>query len=223
MDEKVGFGPGYGGRATLAGPNGAGGVLSRQSFTIVYNGRTVGQWVALGARPGPHGTNFSFLGGRICCSWASAFPLNAKFGAPATSRLFRGANIASSVFASRTGPGTAHFTEFSTTDRYLLFKFTGGNLPAPLYGWAELSVSLPGNLGGPNVTLIDYAYDISGAQLPAGDTGTPEPSTFALAGLAALALGARGLRIWRAARKAAYVAGLRAADHTGGAASMAKT
>jgi hypothetical protein len=52
----------------------------------------------------------------------------------------------------------------------------------------------------PDVTLIDWAYDTSGAQIPAGDTGTPEPSTLALSGLAALALGAKGLRRWRAAR-----------------------
>ena len=50
------------------------------------------------------------------------------------------------------------------------------------------------------VTLVDYAYDLSAAQIPAGETGTPEPSTLALAGLAALALGARGLRAWRATR-----------------------
>jgi hypothetical protein len=51
-----------------------------------------------------------------------------------------------------------------------------------------------------DVTLVDWAYDTSGAQIFAGDTGTPEPSTFALSGLAALALGAKGLRSWRAAR-----------------------
>jgi hypothetical protein len=44
---------------------------------------------------------------------------------------------------------------------------------------------------------------MSGAQIPAGDTGTPEPSTFALTGLAALALGAKGVRSWREARKTA--------------------
>jgi hypothetical protein len=60
-----------------------------------------------------------------------------------------------------------------------------------------------GHPNGPNVTLIDWVYNLSGGQIPAGDTGTPEPSTLALSGLAALALGAKGLRSWRAARKAA--------------------
>lgn len=73
----------------------------------------------------------------------------------------------------------------------------------PLYGWAQLNLSRPGSMHGPDVTVVDWAYDTSGAQIPAGDTGTPEPSTFALTGLSALALGAAGLRSWRAARKAA--------------------
>ena len=51
-----------------------------------------------------------------------------------------------------------------------------------------------------------WAYDTSGAQIPAGDMGTPEPSTFALSGLAALALGAKGLRARREARKKAVAA-----------------
>jgi hypothetical protein len=56
-----------------------------------------------------------------------------------------------------------------------------------------------------SVTLVDYAYDASGAQIPAGDTGVPEPSTLDLTGLAALALGAKGVRAWRAARKAKQI------------------
>jgi hypothetical protein len=54
-----------------------------------------------------------------------------------------------------------------------------------------------------DVTLVDYAYDKSGNQIPAGDTGVPEPSTFVLTGVAALALGAKGLRAWRLARNGA--------------------
>ena len=98
--------------------------------------------------------------------------------------------------------GTRLRTHFNDTNTYLLFRFTGGSLAQDLYGWAQLNVTLPGNHG-LEVTLVDWAYDTSGAQIPAGDTGTPEPSTFALTGLSALALGATGLRRWRAARKAA--------------------
>jgi hypothetical protein len=49
---------------------------------------------------------------------------------------------------------------------------------------------------GPDVYLAAYQYDLP-------DQNTPEPSTMALSGLAALALGATGLRRWRAARKPA--------------------
>jgi hypothetical protein len=85
-------------------------------------------------------------------------------------------------------------------NKYALFRFpgSGGNL----YGWLELSNVVSPN-SGPLVTLEGYAYDDSGAYIPAGDTGgIPEPSTFVLTGLGALVLGAAGLRRWRAARKA---------------------
>jgi hypothetical protein len=52
---------------------------------------------------------------------------------------------------------------------------------------------------------VSWAYDTSGAQIAAGqlESAVPEPDAFALTGLGALALGAAGLRRWRAARKAA--------------------
>jgi hypothetical protein len=84
--------------------------------------------------------------------------------------------------------------------QYALFHFQdSGN---DRYGWIQLSNAVfagPPGLG-PNVTLEGWAYDDSGSQIGAGDI--PEPSTMALAGLGALALGATGLRRWRAARKA---------------------
>jgi hypothetical protein len=45
------------------------------------------------------------------------------------------------------------------------------------------------------VYFADLAYEISGAKIPAGDTGLPEPSTFGLTG-------ANGLRGWRPSRRA---------------------
>ena len=95
-------------------------------------------------------------------------------------------------------------TPFS--NEYALFTFQNGS--TTLYGWVDLSYSVTdsfGPNGTPNLTIISWAYANSGAVLPAGDTTlpTPEPATGIATGLAALALGAEGLRRWRKARKAA--------------------
>jgi hypothetical protein len=114
---------------------------------------------------------------------------------------------------------TSHhlFGNTSFQDKYLLFQFGFPTAP-PRFGWIELSYSVtdawgpacgaqpncgdPGNLG-PELTLEGFAYETLGSDpvpLPAG-FATPEPGTLAATGLAALALGAAGLRRWRAARK----------------------
>jgi hypothetical protein len=93
------------------------------------------------------------------------------------------------------------------TDQYALFTFNF--VDGPHYGWIELSGYVSGSYGtdlsyGPSVTVEGYAYEQTpGVKIQAGDTGAvPEPGSFALTGLAALALGAAGTRRWRAARKA---------------------
>jgi hypothetical protein len=91
------------------------------------------------------------------------------------------------------------------SDKFALFRFFGSSSNT-FYGWLELSLALPTDFSqGPNATLVALAYDDTGLQIRAGQTvadSVPEPSTMALTGLAALALGAVGLRQWRAARKA---------------------
>jgi hypothetical protein len=199
-DEKVGFGAGYGSHATIVGPNGAGAVLSKFSLSFPYS---FARFVKINGRSGAHETAFRFLGTNpcVCSEEARGFPRGAKFGTPKTFFQSGGAGLKA---RSGTGSFSTHHmtTNFNTTDRYLLFKFTGVHLPHSVYGWAQFAVSFPGPGGGPDVTLINYAYDTSGVQIPAGYGArtTPEPSTFALA---ALALGATGLRKWRAARRAA--------------------
>ncbi len=106
-----------------------------------------------------------------------------------------------SGFVATTGGSVTNRGNFS--NEYALFRFNPGS--GPLYGWIELSGSVtkaagPNSSYGPLVTVQGWAYDTTGAPIPAGYV--PEPDTFALTGLAALAFGAAGMRRWRAARAA---------------------
>ena len=192
VNARVGSCPGCLGGFTMAGPDGVGGALVPFRSIATTEG-VASLWVVdLYGKRGAHGTRFEPLGTRFL----SAFPVGARWGSrkPAGRYWFVGGIY---TFES-IDRGT--IDRFNPTDEYLLFRFDGGRLPRDLYGWAQLSVSIktPHDV---EVTVVDWAYDASGAQIPAGDTGTPEPSTFVLAGLAALALGAKGLRAWRLARK----------------------
>lgn len=96
-----------------------------------------------------------------------------------------------------TGPG-------SFSNQYAAFVFKDStNSDALVYGWAELSMTVSSGTG-PDVTLLGYAYDLSGATIPMGATtaAIPEPASSATAlAFGALAFGA--VRRWRASKKAA--------------------
>ncbi len=81
--------------------------------------------------------------------------------------------------------------------QYALFRFDVG--PQTDYGWLEMNLSYSRD-SGPLLQLIAYAYDTSGKPIAAG--AIPEPGHLPLA-IGAFALGAIGLREWRARRKAA--------------------
>jgi len=91
---------------------------------------------------------------------------------------------------------------------YKLFAFVTSSFAPVDYGWIKLHETLSPTTG-PDVQILGLAYDQTGSTIAAGDTGassapaTPEPSSAALASLSALALGAAGLRRWRAVRNRA--------------------
>lgn len=96
----------------------------------------------------------------------------------------------------------------SFTDQYFLFRFQGATTTE--YGWVEASMTVTDATGlspsyGPNLTIIQYAFENNGAAINTGEMtdSTPEPSSIAETGLAALILGAEGLGRWRKARQAA--------------------
>lgn len=110
------------------------------------------------------------------------------------------------------------YTDFSGntspfTDKYALFRFKTSATTWD-YGWIELSYSVANTWplsdrpsDGPEVIIDAWAYDNTGAKIKAGTLpppgAAPEPATVVSTGLAALALGAVGLRRWRNARKTA--------------------
>lgn len=83
---------------------------------------------------------------------------------------------------------------------FLLFQFnpTGSQVD---YGWLRLNGLVGCGCNFLDTEVVDFAYDNSGA-LIATDQG-PEPATMLPTGLAALALGATGMRRWRKTRKQA--------------------
>lgn len=127
------------------------------------------------------------------------FPVNAgAFTAPAAFANVNLGNLSSGGFSNS---GNA---AFSGSSKYLLFQFT--NLSTTNFGWIELTNATTGVTGALksaySVTLGQWAYDDSGAQILAGQVAVPEPATATLAMGGALVAGAAGLRRWRKQRAA---------------------
>jgi hypothetical protein len=78
---------------------------------------------------------------------------------------------------------------------YLGVRLVNSVTSATNFGWVHLNTT--GTTGFP-ATIVEYAYENSGASITAGQV--PEPTTFALLGV--MAAGAIGVRAWRK-RKAA--------------------
>jgi hypothetical protein len=146
-------------------------------------------------------------------SFLKLFNAGAKFSTQVTgTHYYPFVKVGARFWGSSTKASGTPYTVNSTqgvgpfTDKYALFTFGFG--PDTMYGWVHLSFSISNGSGpdpslGPDLLILDWAYDDSGAQLPAGQTQTPEPASAVSTGLAALAMGAVGLRKWRNARKPA--------------------
>lgn len=74
---------------------------------------------------------------------------------------------------------------------------------ATRFGWVEVSLQVNNYPTGPLATIFRYGWDNTGAKPTMGQAPVPEPTAGALTALAAMALGARGVRSWRQKRDAA--------------------
>jgi len=183
---------------TIPGPNGAGGVIKYNSGCQFTCG-SFGHEIYIESKPGKYGTQFRVLATGPHNSSALGEPLGAVWGTVA-GKSTNAADIVG-TFDGVLG------TKFSSTDRYMLFRFQGGALKHAFYGWARIEI-----IHGSFEDLVDWAYAPSGVHLPAGyhgagehdaeTIGTSEPSAVDATGLPALALGSSGVRRWRAARAA---------------------
>jgi hypothetical protein len=83
------------------------------------------------------------------------------------------------------------------SDQYYAFTFTDTSSQTH-YGW--MYGSLSGGVDDLSYNLISYAYDTTpGEVIETGQTmsGVPEPSTLVMGAMAALVLGAAGVRRWK--------------------------
>ena len=138
-----------------------------------------------------YGASFQLFSGRVdvvsrFAEWNTTGSMNSTAS---------GAVVATRMVAH----GNPQASESSFTDKYFLFRFAGTSFTE--YGWIEasLSVTAANNSlasNGPNLTIVQYAFDDTGALIQASDTGepTPEPASLAETGIGALILGAEGLR-----------------------------
>jgi hypothetical protein len=198
VNQTVGFTTGGPGPITVKfGALGAGSFsLKRTAFTTMSSGSVA--HVKSVFLDGHHGLRFgvSFFspGGRY-----GAFPYGRTSSGLIARKTVPVAGLATltSVHGSKT-KSTLH--PFQGADKYFLFYFPSSTTPSgDIFGWGQLTESI--NLTtGPDVTLVDYAYDTSGNFLPAG--AVPEPSETVPLALGALVLGAAGIRRWRGEKAA---------------------
>ncbi len=163
--------------------------LQSAGFFTAYRNKAITSNGTLGAKIRVGGGATTFGHARPGQKWNSINGSGGAFGAVAVRESAVSGSVP--IFGEGIGGGSG----------YYLFEFPSGGQTD--YGWIELSTVVSGTTG-PDTQLLAWAYDNTGQEIGAGDMGqVPEPSTLPLAGLAALALGATGLRRWRASGKKA--------------------
>ncbi len=198
-DSTVGFSPGANSffSTTRASFGGIGFSMFGSGCGCIYSGSNV----ILGG--GLNGVEFAHVLGQL-----ATFNPGDTFGGASASPLalvagrswFQSGSSSSSTYTSHGIFGNNPFS-----NQYALFRFlVGADFH---YGWVQLSLVNPDEFGpgiGPDLTIHAWGFNTTPNEIiAAGDIGNevPEPSSLALAGLGALALGAAGIRRWREARK----------------------
>jgi hypothetical protein len=106
-----------------------------------------------------------------------------------------GNNASALVFSTYSATNWAAESAVGTFDGYVGFKFRPNSVSPFNYAWLQLSVTATGLGNPPSFTLVDWAYENSGAAIQAGNTGAiPEPSAVALVMGAASLLAVRRRR-----------------------------
>jgi hypothetical protein len=135
-------------------------------------------------------------------SVSKAVPFNRSFGDLATQRfVLTGRTVAgttTALFADKTLFGEGGWPANKTG--FAAFSFSTTPSGTKDYGWIRLEYFVGPNGAANEIEAIDWAYGADGTPITAGEIPTPEPSTSALALLAA---GAAGVAALRRRRKAA--------------------
>jgi hypothetical protein len=123
---------------------------------------------------------------------ASVLVAPAAFGKK-SSQVGTGHSIPFLNLATRSKSGSQSGANFSK--EYYAFSFLDASNQTH-YGW--MYGSLSGGYGDLSYNLISYAYDTTpNQQITTGQTAVPEPSALVLGAMAALILGAAGVRKWK--------------------------
>ncbi len=115
----------------------------------------------------------------------------ATFGTATTGGINFGSNGAATTTTNFDPQGVGNTGQLW----YLLFKFTDGAASGD-YGWISFTANVNG-FGSSSITITGWGWDDSGATIGAGVTASAVPGG---TGLAALAIGAAGLRGRRRSR-----------------------